>query len=197
MNRHTLLLAIVFTAVSLLAGCGVGSKDVNGIHVAPNHTEAGGLTFINRTGDMRVAPNAKFDAEIGERTSYTNISVLDSSGRHISLNASATPLFFEAYWCPHCQRTLVLWNKNRNGFRHMPLIVSMGFPPGTTLHEAVRVSDAEMNAFHIRNLAVYYLLGANAAQFVKEYPTLLFPWKGKVALLQGEHTLGVWQRALN
>jgi thiol-disulfide isomerase/thioredoxin len=197
MIRHCLAKAVIaITGTVLMTGCGtvVSSTPNTSTQITTNATD---ISFTNRLNDMLVKPNPKFDVRSTDTTVYEKVPVYSEDGQKVVLDASKEPLFFEAYWCPHCQRTLVLMNKNRDKLKQMPIIVSIGFPAGTMLKNAVRISHEEMNAFKIHDVKVYYFLTENSSQFVHTYPTLVFSYQGKLGLLQGEHTLSAWQRALN
>lgn len=79
-----------------------------------------------------------------------------------------------------------------------PLIVSMGFKPGTTLNEAVHLEQQELQAFHLKSFQVYYLLDPNQSKYVPyTYPTLVINRDNSLDMLHGEHTLPVWLKAFS
>jgi thiol-disulfide isomerase/thioredoxin len=180
----TALAALAIPAV--VAGC----QPFGGDQSTPAHPSS----FTNRLNESKVKPIATFDATTQDVSLYRRVTVYDASGRKLTLDASKRPLFFEAYWCPHCQRTLVLLNRHRDQLKQMPVIVSLGYAKGTNLATAKRISDEEMRAFHIQGVDVYYLLDGDHGQY--SFPTLAFPYHGRVELLRGEHIFPVWQRAL-
>lgn len=141
--------------------------------------------------------DTSFDPSPATAPIYHNITVYNADGKKVTLDASKQPIFFEAYWCPHCQRTLVMLNQNRSNIGQFPVIVSMGFKPGTTVAQAAARSDAELKYFHIKNVKVYFYLGNQTKQLVpKGYPMMVLPHQGQVVSLIGEHTLSVWEQAL-
>lgn len=145
-----------------------------------------------------VTPDPAFDVTTANRSLYTQVKVLDKMGKQVTLNAANHPLLFEAYWCPHCQRTLVALNDNRGKLHQFPIVVSMGFSPGTPLSQAVKISHQELAYFHISGVQVYYLLDPNESkQVLQSYPTMVFPYQSHLDKLTGEHTLQVWEKALN
>lgn len=197
MIRRSLVRAVItITAAMLIAGCGTVVSNTPNTG-AKNTTNSRDISFTNRLNDMLVTPDPHFDVTPTNTTVYEKIPVYSENGQKVLLDANTNPLFFEAYWCPHYQRTLVLMNKNRNKLKRMPVIVSIGFPAGTTIKDAVRISHEEMNTFKIHDVKVYYFLEENPSQFVNIYLTLVFPYQGKLRLLQGEHTISAWQRALS
>lgn len=145
-----------------------------------------------------IQPISKFDPVQANPVVYDQVIVYDAAGRKTTLDASKTPLLFEAYWCPHCQRTLVLLNHNWSKLSQKPLIVSMGFKPNTSLKEAVHLEQQELQTYHMKSFQIYYLLDPNQSKYVPyTYPTLVFNRNGSLDMLHGEHTLSAWMKALN
>ncbi|MCL6625597.1 TlpA family protein disulfide reductase [Alicyclobacillus shizuokensis] len=175
--------AAALTAAFALAGCQPIQKSSS----VPT-------TFTNRLADEKTTPIAKFDATTKGASLYERVTVYDASGRKVTLDAHKQPLLFEAYWCPHCQRTIVLLHQHASQLRRFPVFVSVGFAKGTTLAQAKRINGQEMRAFGIRHAKVYYLLEGDHGQY--SFPTLAFARDGQVELLKGEHTLPVWKQAL-
>lgn len=196
-----LTLSLLTTVV--VAGCGTAqSNNSAGAHM--NGAEVGSTRqdpnppFVNRLKDLPATPDPRFDPISAHASIYSDVTVYNANGRKVVLDATNTPILFVAYWCPHCQRTLVLLNKNRQSLSRFPTLVSMGFAPGTSLAEEVRLTHEEMDYFHIYNVKEYYYLGSNSQQLTPQgYPTLVFPGKGGVLAMFGEHTLRVWQQALS
>lgn len=145
----------------------------------------------------RVTPDPLYDPSPASSTLYDRVRVLNAAGKVVYLDARKTPVLFEAYWCPHCQRTLVLLAKNRTALKQFPVLVSAGFAPGTTFSTAARLSAQEMKTFRIRNVKLYILLGSLSATAVPEFPTLAFSAGGKFYTLRGEHVLSAWRSALS
>lgn len=194
MRKRRLLNTVLTMALgsSLVTGCGSlmnrGQSSASG--QIPSFKDS-------RSAEL-VTPIAKFNAIQADPNVYTQVKVFDQAGHQVVLNAKEQPLLFEAYWCPHCQRTLVSLNQHRSTLHAFPTLVSMGFVPGTTLNEAIALSDTELNTFHITNVKVYYLLDpTEAKQLIHSYPTMVFPYHNQLNLLVGEHTYPVWQQALN
>lgn len=154
------------------------------------------------TKDLGVAvgtPNSTFNDLTVKSGLYDHMKAMTADGRRVILNAQQQPLLFEAYWCPHCQRTLVLLDQSRSQLRRLPVVVSVGYFAGTSLAKAVQISREEMTELHLKGFTVDYILAPDAG--VKYaghgYPTLAFYTGGKLLTLSGEHTLAVWKRALN
>lgn len=180
---------------SVTAGCGLASLGLQPQSQPKTWTNP---PFKDSRAVEQVTPDANFDPTTANANTYTQVKVLDKSGKQVTLNASEHPLLFEAYWCPHCQRTLVMLNENRAQLKQFPIIVSMGFAPGTPLSAAIKLSDQELQTFHIANAKVYYLLDATESKkVVQSYPTMAFPYQSHLDKLVGEHTLQVWEQALN
>ncbi|WP_051343645.1 TlpA family protein disulfide reductase [Alicyclobacillus herbarius] len=177
-------IAVTLASVFLTVGCQPVYKSQT---VSPT-------TFTNRLNDEKATPIKKFDATRKGASLYAKVTVYDANGRKVTLDAKKQPLLFEAYWCPHCQRTIVLLHKHANQLAEMPVLVSVGYAKGTTLTQAKRISDEEVRAFGLKNMKVYYLLDGDHGQY--SFPTLAFNHNGQVELLKGEHTLAVWKQAL-
>ncbi len=169
---------------TLLTGCGL-----------MNHLNS---PVQNKLGVDNAHPIATFNAVSASGTTYNQIEVLTSTGQTIQLDATKTPILFVAYWCPHCQRTLVAFLKHvpRN---QMPIIVSLGFVPGTSLAYAQQLTHEEWAALHFseQNIQVDYVLGQAASQYVKDgYPTFVFSYHHQLLKLVGEHVWPIWAKAL-
>ncbi len=156
------------------------------------------IAFHNELKMEMVTPISSFNPTATTSPVYEHVTVYAANGSKVSLNARKTPLLFTAYWCPHCQRTLVLLSKNRAVLRQKPIVIAMGYVPHTTLSEAKQLEDAEVKSLGLHGLAVYYLLDPNATKYVPvAYPTLAFMHGGKLLLMNSEHTLAVWEKALS
>lgn len=198
---------ISLVCATVLAGCGPANNTVStAINTSSLSTSSNtgaqqstphNPPFENKLKQDIMAPDTKFDASpVGN--DYSDIQVTASNGRTVKLNAATQSVLFEAYWCPHCQRTLVLWNQNRSKLRQFPVIVSTGFAPGTTLSQAKSLGNQELNALHIKNAKVYYLLNTQEfRKLVYTFPTFAFPYHNKVELLTGEHSFSIWERAID
>ncbi|MCY0875710.1 MAG: hypothetical protein OWT28_05530 [Firmicutes bacterium] len=144
--------------------------------------------------DEIVKPQARYNP-ISAPVNWETVTVQTASGTPVRLTPALLPALVAAYWCPHCQRTLVLWMRHQLSAMREPVLISTGFAPGTTLVQAEQLTRQEEAALHIHGLRVYYWL-ANWQPVVKEFPTLLFSENGKEQMLQGEHTWHVWHKAL-
>ncbi len=191
-NCTFLKTVITSVAIVFLVGCGQNLPNKN-----VSQSDSTMITFTNLLNDMVIKPNPNFNAVSAKATEYNKIAVFTKNGQKILLNASQKPILFEAYWCPHCQRTLVLLNKNLKNKDQMPIIVSTGFPAGTTIAEANRVNQEEMSSLHIQGDEVYYLLDSDSDNSVQHIPMLVFPYHNKLDILYGEHTVNVWRHALS
>lgn len=194
MEKRRLLNAVLTMALgsSLVAGCGplMNTGQSSAAGQIPPFKDSRSVALVN--------PISQFNVTQADTSVYTQVKVYDQSGHQVVLNAKDQPLLFEAYWCPHCQRTLVSLNQHRATLQAFPTIVSMGFVTGTTLKQAVSLSETELNTFHITNVKVYYLLDpTESKQVIHSYPTLVFPYHNQLDRLVGEHTYPVWQQALN
>lgn len=181
--------ALTLTVITV-TGCGNLWERFGSANPNPNPP------FQNRLIEMISPISSQFDAKGVASSPYAHLKVYDANGHAVILDARKTPVFFEAYWCPHCQRTLKLWSENRSGVTQLPVMVSLGFAKGSTLADAVSVSKTEMKTFGLEKAKVYYYLGA-PSDLVPGFPTLVFPHQGRLMMMQGEHTLPMWEQALS
>lgn len=198
-TQYAAVAAIGLMATVGLAGCGAvpsnGTVAANG--TATSQKQDPNPPFRDRLKDIPATPDPKFDPTQAKASVYDTVTVYAADGTKVVLDASKTPILFEAYWCPHCQRTLVLLNQNRDKIKQFPVLVSMGFAQGTSLAEAVKITQQEDQYFHLNNVKEYYYLGSQTQTLVPQgYPTMAFPGQGGVLTMPGEHTLGAWAQAL-
>lgn len=196
--RRWWLAAVVPALILALAGCGT----VTAPKTTTTTTQSTGSSldppFRVVTSLEVVTPDAKFDPTAASLSLYQSIPVYTASGKVVHLDATKQPILIEAYWCPHCQRTLLLFNKHSQAMKQRPVLISTGFAQGTTLQQAVQIGKAEEAALHLQAYQVYYYIAPDYAKRLVPvgFPTLVFPWKGKVDALYGEHTWAAWQPAL-
>jgi thiol-disulfide isomerase/thioredoxin len=180
--KRILAMALIGVGI-LIGGCGI--------------QPAGNPPVQNLLKKNVIKPLDTFNVKKVNNSTEQGIPVVTADGQKQVLDAVNQPVLFEAYWCPHCQRTLLLLAKHRTELKTMPTIVSTGFAKGTTLKQAVSISEQEFKKLGISLSHVTYLIGPNAAEYEpKLFPTLVFPYQGGVGQLQGEHTLAVWMKAL-
>lgn len=192
---------IVATAMGFIlpvAGCGVGKLSPQNTQPSAGVVQgARNPPFYNELNLEVGAPDPQFDPQLIHAATYDNLTVYSANGRVVHLNTTNQPILFIAYWCPHCQRTLVLLRKHRNQLKSLPVVVSMGFAPGTTLEEAVHIGRAEERALGLQNYQIFYDVQPNSGALVPNgFPTFVFPDHGQVDVLFGEHTWRVWEQAL-
>ncbi|MCL6548117.1 MAG: hypothetical protein K6T30_04315 [Alicyclobacillus sp.] len=190
-SANLFLFAIVITCVVVAAVWWVYREEARPGHNPP---------FAVLLNEERVAPNPRFDPAPASPSLYTRVPVWTADGHQAVLDARRRPILFVAYWCPHCQRTLVLLSQHQTKVGEMPDVVSMGFVPGTSLREAKQLTRQEEQALHLTGLAnrTYYLVRPDANRYIPNaYPTLVFRHGWKLEMLSGEHTLQVWQTALD
>ncbi len=189
--RHSSLAVVSLVGLGLLAGCG----DLGAIGLSANKNPP----FKNELGLMVVTPSSSFNPQTAPSAIYSHVSVLTATGKKVTLNAKNQPLLFEAYWCPHCQRTLVALNKNKSQLKRLPFFVSEGFVPGTKLTQAIQLTRQEFSYFHFSGFQVYYIINSHevAKNAPNGFPTLAFVSQGQMLTLTGEHMLSVWKAALN
>lgn len=186
--RQTRLFFIGLMLVGALTGCGTATSSTSGVS---------GMQFVNKIGLDIGHVNPKFDAQVATLGLYSKVNVVTESGKKVTLDADKQPLLFEAYWCPHCQRTLVALNKNKDQLSKLPVLVSTGFAPGTTLEQATEITREEFTALGLKGFQVYYILDPfQSIKYVKHYPKMAF-FHEKTLTLTGEHTFSVWQKALD
>lgn len=195
LRRWTSIPGLILLTLLFITSCGVpapvGGKQGSGNHTPENPPFT---VLVNRE---KTGIDTQYDPQRAVGNLYHQITVYSADGRQTVLNAENQPILFSAYWCPHCQRTLVLLNQHASSIKNLPIIVSTGFAPGTSLQTAKRLTEEEEQGLHLSGMTVDYLLGSRYQQYVPQgFPTLAYESQGKVDLLIGEHTLQVWQRAL-
>lgn len=193
--RRWWLAVVVPVLILAVVGCGAVTAPKT------NTTQTGSAQdppFRIVTSQEPATPDGNFDPTAASLTLYQNIPVYRASGQVVHLDAAQQPILIEAYWCPHCQRTLLLFNKHSNAMKIRPVLISTGFAPGTTLKQAVQLGAAERSALHLQDYQMYYYINPDYAKRLVPvgFPTLVFPWQGKVGALYGEHTWTAWQPAL-
>lgn len=144
--------------------------------------------------DEQVAPQTNFHPTPAPAT-WSAVSVLTASGSSVRLTDSLLPALVVAYWCPHCQRTLVLFMRHHLSSAQKPTVISTGFAYGTTLLQARQITAQEERALGIKGLHIDYWL-ADWQAVVKQFPTLLFRRDKQWQVLEGEHTWDAWRQAL-
>jgi thiol-disulfide isomerase/thioredoxin len=181
-KRGILLATCTLVIIVSIAGCGTGEP------------QGGNNSSPSQPTDVKLdPPDTKFDPVTKQVSYYSPIKVLDSNGNTVTLNANKSPIIFEAYWCPHCQRVLQELSHNRSQIQHVPTVVSMGFPQGTSLQQAVATTQDEFASLGITGFQVYYLLNPPRLNYV--FPTSVFSNSGQDELLVGEHSLSVMTKA--
>lgn len=210
LNRQAFICSLVVLS-ALSVGCGA-SKNTTTAPVATNTTQVqktaatketstslgGNSPFSVRIGEDLAKPQSTWNPKTVSSSTYSDVHVLDASGKPVTLHVSNSPILFEAYWCPHCQRTLVLLSSNLSGIKSKPVLVSTGFAPNTTIQQAVSISHQEFKSLNLAKFQVYYLLDQSLlSKYVASYPTLVFEKNGKTQEMLGEHTLPLWERALS
>lgn len=153
--------------------------------------------FQNELKDEVVPLDTKFDPVRVSKTLFDHIDVVNAEGKKVVLNASQTPVLFEAYWCPHCQRTIKMLAEHWSSLKNKPIFISTGFPNGTPLSEAVMVSRDEMRFMKVPKPTVYYLIGSSAEKYISIIPDLVFERDRQLWMLNREHIFPIWQKALS
>lgn len=204
-SRYGLVMsAIIAISALMLGGCGapqVNKTDLSNTAAQQSINTAGNPNppFQNKLNVGKVTPSSQFDAKRVDEGTYGVFSVTNLSGNSETLYPKKTPVLFEAYWCPHCQRTLVMMNKNWNQLKLKPTIVATGFQPGTTLAQAKSLVTSEEEGLQLNYAKpTYYLLSSDEQhKLIQSYPEFIFGRSGEIYMLQGEHTLEIWEQALS
>lgn len=211
MNQKRGVILSIFISLALVSGCGVVNHKASAVagQLTSGHTHnpqvstasmslGNNSPFTIKVKDDLTQPAEKWDAKTVNDSLYNSVKVLNQNGKAVTLNVSNTPLLFEAYWCPHCQRTIVMLSANRSSLNKVPTIISTGFAPNTSIKQAVYISDQEFKALDLHKFKVYYLLNHSLlSKYVTDYPTLVFQKNGHTERFAGEHTLNLWERALS
>jgi|GEM_PF-2013795 len=204
--KSLLALALVF----VMSGCGntantsgnsanTGNSQANSVQSGNGQTDAAGNPPFQNSLKLEVAPVVKtYNPVAANPQDFTRIQAVDANGKTVTLDARKEPILFVAYWCPHCQRTLVLLSRNESQLSQLPVVLSMGFQPNTTLAEAKKLTAAEHSALHLSSrFQVYYGLNVDAKKLVPiGFPTMVYSARGKLEMLYAEHTLAIWKQAL-
>ncbi len=175
---HTIVLLILSTTI--LTGCGL--------------IDIFNPPFRDKLNMNYVQPITKLDWSVGDSAIFGTVTVLNGEGKKEILTSNNKPILFVAYWCPHCQRTLLQLAKHLKP-REMPIIVSLGFVPGTSLSFAKKVTGEEFSQLKIdqKSVTIDYVLDRNANKYTQYgYPTLVFSHHGQLLKLVGEHSWTVW-----
>lgn len=180
--RKFKLFALSIASLYILSGCGQATKSP-------------ALQVSNLINYEKVTPDPHFDPQKFTNATQVlaSLNLVTSTGKPVHLENSTHPIMFQAYWCPHCQRTLLLFTQNPI-LKHSGLIlISSGYPLHTTLQQAVATTQKEFKELGISGFPVYYEL--HSIQ-VPSYPALIFKRAGSSYLLTGEHTEKVWEEAV-
>lgn len=192
MNRVSIK-AVVSAAIFMFVGSAVAyAQSTNN-----NGNLGSNPPFVSKLNVDIVKPIPVFNAVSANAKQYENVAVYSPSGKLVNLDARRQPILFEAYWCPHCQRTIVMLNKHRSQLSSFPILVSFGFQPNTSLHQAIKLTSTELKALNIKNVKVYYVLQYHIRSYAPNgIPELVFSHSDKLESLSGEHTLQIWKMAL-
>jgi thiol-disulfide isomerase/thioredoxin len=167
----------------LLAGCASGGQGPT-------------VQVANETGVEVTRPNPNYNpAPLQSADEVKQLQLYDADGKIVH-PSPGTPLLIVAYWCPHCQRTLVLLNANKDKLKRLPVVISAGFQPNTTLQQAKDITREEFRLLGISDFQVYYCLSQFSRDLLPMYPTFVFSSDQGLVRLSGEHTLDVWKKAL-
>jgi thiol-disulfide isomerase/thioredoxin len=183
--KKFLRFAVISTISILVSGCGLTSSSYPPFKV---------LLDV-----QKVTPSPSFDAQVVDAQLYSHVQVYTEDGKRVVLDAKQHPLLFVAYWCPHCQRTLVDLEKNQHQLKELPFVINMGFGPGASLAKAKLIEHQEMQALGLQSMKFYYVVNDPKEQryIPNGFPTLVFSRGDQLLSLYGEHQFDVWQRAIN
>lgn len=188
--------AAVLTGSLGLFGCGSPAKTAGSSNTAQTDA-AGNPPFQNKLSMEKGRQSNRYDPHSAKASVFSSVKVETSAGKTISLNAKKQPILFTAYWCPHCQRTLVLLKKSVSQLPVRPIVVSMGFQPGTTLAEAKKLEQKEGKVLGLGSaFQIDYGLSLGKQDVPMGFPTLVYSDGSSLKMLYGEHTLKIWKEAL-
>ncbi|WP_041695143.1 TlpA family protein disulfide reductase [Alicyclobacillus acidocaldarius] len=199
--RRTWTLMLAGWIAMLTVGCGViGQSQASGeVAKTSGRDRPHPLVFQNLTGAMNQGQDPRWDPRPASVGLYGAVPVWTASGRQEVLTPERQPLLFAAYWCPHCQRTLQLLTAIRHRLKHMPVIVNVGYPAGTSLQTAIRIAREEDAALHLAPFEQVFILTPSAGDRYAPlgYPTLVFRQGSALWSLYGEHRAEIWEKALS
>lgn len=190
----TLLVALALTGCQTVQQTTSNSKpaSVNPVTVARQTPQ-----FTNLLDVDLVQPISTWDAKpVPNQAAESAIRVQTESGQWVTLNAKQHPILFVAYWCPHCQRTLVLMNQHFHSPNDWPTIVYVGYANGFPLSSAVKIADEEKETFHLSFTKPYFLIGTVEKKYIDGFPFLAFADGKQVDFIVGEHTWPMWEKAM-
>ncbi|SIS97763.1 TlpA family protein disulfide reductase [Alicyclobacillus vulcanalis] len=183
----------------LAVGCGTPANSLSQATAASGRHAPHPLVFQNLTGAMNEGQDPRWDPKAAPTGVYDDVTVVTASGRQEVLSVRDAPLLFAAYWCPHCQRTLQLLTSIESRLKQKPILVNVGYPPGTTLQTAARIAREESQVLHLAPFQEVFILNPDAGDRYAPlgYPTLAFYRAGRDWTLYGEHRASIWEKALS
>ncbi|MCL6516534.1 hypothetical protein [Alicyclobacillus sp.] len=155
--------------------------------------------FQNRLDALPTTPANVPNAKPADPVLYGALPVVTPDGRQETLHPADRPVVFLAYWCPHCQRTLVLWDQHWSELPVKPVIVATGFQSGTPLADARRIEEDEIRGLHLQHIQFdAYLLDADEGKrVIQAYPQAVYELDDQLLTLTGERTLDVWKQVFS
>jgi thiol-disulfide isomerase/thioredoxin len=177
---------------------GVSLQNTTNATTADRHFPAN-RPFENRLNALPTTPANVLNAKPADPAVYASIPALTPEGASLTLTPSERPVVFVAYWCPHCQRTLVLWDQHWSELSVKPVIVATGFEPGTPLAQAKQIDADEIRGLNLKHIQFdAYLLDTNIGKkVIQAYPEVVFQQGDQLLTVTGERTLAVWKQVLS
>jgi len=186
--------------VGLATACGqTGSTQGRARTISETPDANGNVPFRNELNLDRTPLSNVYDPHSAPLSTVTQVQVVTGEGQQVVLDADKQPIIFVAYWCPHCQRTLVMFSQEERQLHQLPVVVSMGFQPGTTLAEAKKLTQEERKTLGLSSdFTVDYALTVQSAKYVPHgFPNLVYSDGTTLQMLYGEHSLSAWKMALD
>ncbi|MCL6600306.1 MAG: thioredoxin [Alicyclobacillus macrosporangiidus] len=186
------------TAGSPPANTGTAAQNTTNAAASDRHFPAN-QPFENRLNALPTTPANVLNAKPADPAVFSSIPALTPDGAPLTLNPSDRPVVFLAYWCPHCQRTLVLWDQHWSELPVKPVIVATGFEPGTPLDQAKQIEADEIRGLNLQHIRFdAYLLDTDVGKkVIQAYPQVVFQQGDRLLTFTGERTLAVWKQVLS
>lgn len=128
------------------------------------------------------------------------IKLENAQGKNLSIKVNDRPVFFFAYWCPHCRHTMQAFMKLKLNQTQMLIFISTGSLPTDTLAELVENTNKDLRQVGIdpKQVTVLYLPGTGAP-YISGYPDFIYESKSmQYEEVNGDITDGTyWEKVFS
>lgn len=183
-------------AAILLAGIFVSgyfvkrSSQMNTPHNKYSHVVSKKTTYKQLTSEKSSLPQKTellsggivgFIVPKAEQSKYSQIKVMDKSGKTVTVDATKQPIFVMAYWDDHSVNVLKTFAKFHI---KAPVIVSVDFKPGVSFDSGVKLTQEQITSSDLKDPAIYY--NQNGIEALNAYPMTVLQYKGQIAEVIGD-----------